>query len=175
MDDSYERMFKVDDESVMLNMFELASLQPFTALANLYIRTLEGFMLVYSTTSRSSFEEVRIVQRKILAVKGKARCPMVLIGNHCTRATEREVDLVEGENLAREFGCRFVEIDHEKSINVTRAFEDLVRELREHEKAESVTGLTMLSAENSPHSVKRQGWRQALAAFTSRWNLKRKA
>jgi len=173
MNEGYEKTFIVDDEAVMLNMFEFSDVQHYTGLASVYIRAAEGFMLVYSITSRSSFEQVQIFQRRI-RVMGKEYYPMVLIGNYSTRATEREVSVIEGEKLASEFGCRFVEIDHENSLNVVRAFEVLVRELREHKKAEGVAGLTTPSAEETPHTVKGQRWRQTLAAFTNRWSFKRK-
>jgi len=76
-----------------------------------YMRTGEGFMLVYSITNRQSFEELPLFQRQILKVKDKDYFPMVVVGNHCSREGEREVTRQEGEALARLFGCKFIKTD----------------------------------------------------------------
>ena len=40
----------------------------------------------------------------------------------------------EGENLARQFGCKFIETSAKSRINVENAFYDLVREIRRYNK-----------------------------------------
>lgn len=61
------------------------------AMREQYMRTGEGFLLVYSITSRQSFEEITTFQQQILRVKDKDYCPMVLVGNKCDLEGEREV------------------------------------------------------------------------------------
>lgn len=56
-----------------------------------YMRTGEGFLLVYSITSRQSFEEISTFQQQILRVKDKDYFPMVVVGNKCDLENEREV------------------------------------------------------------------------------------
>jgi GTPase KRas protein len=63
-----------------------------------YMRTGEGFLLVYSITSRESFEEIRTFQQQILRVKDKDIFPMVVVGNKLDLASERKVS-VEGTFL----------------------------------------------------------------------------
>ena len=55
------------------------------------MRTGEGFLLVYSITSRQSFEEITVFQQQILRVKDKDYFPMVVVGNKCDLEGEREV------------------------------------------------------------------------------------
>ena len=40
--------------------------------------------------------------------------------------------VTEGESLAREFGCRFLETSAKRGVNVEQAFYDLVREIRQY-------------------------------------------
>lgn len=40
----------------------------------------------------------------------------------------------EGEALARQFGCKFIETSAKSRINVDNAFYDLVREIRRYNK-----------------------------------------
>ncbi|KAH7142577.1 small monomeric GTPase [Dactylonectria estremocensis] len=99
-----------------------------------YMRTGEGFLLVYSITSRENFKEVTTFQQQILRAKDKDYFPMVLVGNDCSRASERQVIRAEGEALARCFGCEFMEVDARSGINVDESFFNLVREIRRYNR-----------------------------------------
>lgn len=61
-----------------------------------YMRTGEGFLLVYSITSRQSFEEIMTFQQQILRVKDKDYFPIIVVGNKCDLENERQVS-TEGE------------------------------------------------------------------------------
>lgn len=98
------------------------------------MRTGEGFMLVYSVTSRASFEEIFTFQQQILRVKDKDYFPMILVGSHMEKDHKRQVSSAEGQELARQFGCRFTEVSAKKRINIDNAFYDLVRSIREFNK-----------------------------------------
>lgn len=56
-----------------------------------YMRTGEGFLLVYSITSRQSFEEIQTFQQQILRVKDKDYFPIIVVGNKCDLEHERQV------------------------------------------------------------------------------------
>ena len=56
-----------------------------------YMRTGEGFLCVYSITSRSSFEEVASLYQQILRVKDRDFFPAIFIGNKCDLESERQV------------------------------------------------------------------------------------
>jgi GTPase SAR1 family protein len=55
------------------------------------MRTGEGFLLVYSITSRQSFEEIMTFQQQILRVKDKDYFPIIVVGNKCDLDGERQV------------------------------------------------------------------------------------
>ena len=56
-----------------------------------YMRTGEGFLLVYSITSRSSYEEILTFQQQILRVKDKDYFPIIVVANKCDLEAERQV------------------------------------------------------------------------------------
>jgi len=99
-----------------------------------YMRTGEGFLLVYSITSRQSFEEILTFQQQILRVKDKDYFPIIVVGNKCDLENEREVSFEEGQALARQFGCKFIETSAKSRKNVEQAFYDIVREIRRYNK-----------------------------------------
>ena len=134
IEDPYRKQCVIDDEVALLDVLDTAGQEEYSAMREQYIRTGEGFMLVYSITSRQSFEEIFTFQQQILRVKDKDYFPIIVVGNHCTMESEREVSFQEGQSLARQFGCRFVEADAKSRKNVDYAFYELVREMREYEE-----------------------------------------
>jgi hypothetical protein len=122
-----------------------------SAMREQYMRTGEGFLLVYSITSRNSFEEISTFHQQILRVKDQDSFPVVLIANKCDLEYERQVGMngksssifvcsfqfnvfLEGRDLAKHFGCRFIETSAKLRINVDEAFCSLVREIRRYNK-----------------------------------------
>ena len=56
----------------------------------------------------------------------------------------------EGEDLARSFGCAFIETSAKSRINVENAFYNIVREIRRYNKEMSLYPLGASAATNGP-------------------------
>lgn len=125
----------------ILDVLDSAGQEQYSLMREQYMRTGEGFMVVYSITSRQNFEEVMTFQQQILRVKDKDYFPMIIVGNNCHLENERQVSKQEGEALARSFGCPFIETSASSRINVDNAFYDLVREIRRFQTSEKVEEL----------------------------------
>ncbi len=137
----------------MLEVLDTAGQEEYTALRDQWIRDGEGFVLVYSISSRSSFSRIKRFHHQIQRVKESttssptypgspitasaptAPVPIMLVGNKSDRVTKREVSTQEGHALARELGCEFVEASAKNCINVEKAFYDVVRILRRQRQA----------------------------------------
>lgn len=89
--DSYRKQCMIDDEVALLDVLDTAGQEEYSAMREQYMRTGEGFLLVYSINSRQSFEEITVFQQQILRVKDKDYFPMVVVGNKCDLENEREV------------------------------------------------------------------------------------
>ena len=57
------------------------------------MQTGEGFLLVYSITSRDSFEEISTFYRQILTAKNLDYFPVILVANKCDLEYERQVGM----------------------------------------------------------------------------------
>ncbi|KAK3703086.1 RAS2 protein [Vermiconidia calcicola] len=152
IEDSYRKQVQIDNQSCMLEVLDTAGQEEYTALRDQWIRDGEGFVLVYSISSRSSFTRIQKFHHQIQRVKESAAAgsptfpgsplsqtmggaflgpaPVMLVGNKCDRVTEREVSTQEGSALAKQLGCDFVEASAKHCINVEKAFYDVVRQLR---------------------------------------------
>ncbi|KAJ1722137.1 RAS2 protein [Coemansia erecta] len=131
IEDSYRKQVVIDDQPCVLEVLDTAGQEEYTALRDQWIRDGEGFLLVYSITSRSTFERVERFRDQIIRVKDQDNVPMMLVGNKCDKAQEREVSFQEGQAMARRLGCDFVESSAKTCINVEKAFYTTVRMIRQ--------------------------------------------
>jgi GTPase KRas len=58
-----------------------------------YMRSGEGFVIVYSITDRESFQEAKSFHEQILRVKDEDTVPAILVGNKCDAEYERQVGM----------------------------------------------------------------------------------
>jgi len=150
IEDSYRKQVQIDGQSCMLEVLDTAGQEEYVSLRDQWIRDGEGFVLVYSISSRASFQRIKKFYSQIQRVKESAQAgsptypgspslsnpvasgpaPVMLVGNKCDRVTEREVSTQEGAALARELSCEFVEASAKNCVNVEKAFYDVVRQLR---------------------------------------------
>jgi len=134
IEDSYRKQAVIDDEVALIDVLDTAGQEEYGAMREQYMRTGEGFILVYSITARESFEEINQFHQQILRVKDKDNFPMVLVGNKCDLEYERQVGMNEGRDLAKHLGCIFMETSAKQPINVDEAFYSVVREIRKYNK-----------------------------------------
>lgn len=81
----------IDDEVALLDVLDTAGQEEYSAMREQYMRTGEGFLLIYSITSRQSFEEIMTFQQQILRVKDKDYFPIIVVANKCDLEKERVV------------------------------------------------------------------------------------
>lgn len=98
-------------------------------LSHFYSSEGQGFILVYSIASRSTFDRLEVFRQSMLRVK-RQKPIFMLVGNKCDKTYEREVSKDEGVALARSFGCSFMETSAKTAHNVELLFTNLVRALR---------------------------------------------
>ncbi|KAI9512972.1 ras protein [Russula earlei] len=150
--DSYRKQCVIDDEVALLDVLDTAGQEEYGAMREQYMRTGEGFLLVYSITSRNSFEEISTFHQQILRVKDKDSFPVIVVANKCDLEFERQVGMNEGRDLAKHFGCRFIETSAKQRINVDEAFSNLVREIRKYNKEQQTGRPVQSNGPNAPGS-----------------------
>lgn len=130
IEDSYRKQVTIDDETCLLDILDTAGQEEYSAMRDQYMRSGEGFLCMYSITSRSSFKEIDSFREQILRVKDEEKIPIVLCGNKSDLDSQRQVTIAEGGDKARSFSCPFYETSAKLRINVEESFFDLVREIR---------------------------------------------
>lgn len=129
IEDSYRKQVEVDGQQCMLEILDTAGTEQFTAMRDLYMKNGQGFVLVYSITAQSTFNDLQDLREQILRVKDKIDVPMVLVGNKTDLEAERVVGKEQGNSLACQFKCSFMETSAKAKVHVNDVFYDLVRQI----------------------------------------------
>ncbi|BEJ03325.1 hypothetical protein CcaverHIS641_0105000 [Cutaneotrichosporon cavernicola] len=95
-----------------------------------YAVGVHGYVLVYSITSKQSFDMIVSLHEKILDQGGLDKVPCVIVGQKTDLEKERRVTRAEGEALAKKLGAAFLESSAKDNKNVDRAFEALLGEMQ---------------------------------------------
>jgi len=76
-----------DGETCLLDILDTAGQEEYSAMRDQYMRTGEGFLLVFAVNSAKSFEDIGTYREQIKRVKDAEEVPMVLVGNKCDLAS----------------------------------------------------------------------------------------
>ncbi|KAJ7035307.1 ras protein [Mycena alexandri] len=125
----YRKQLLLDNRMCFIDVTDTPGQDDYATLRDQRIQECQGFIFVYSITSRSSFEQVQIFRQAVRRIK-RGDPILLLVGNKADMGADREVSKEEGQALARQFGCEFIETSVKTGLNVERAFETLLRTLR---------------------------------------------
>mmetsp|Transcript_43757 Transcript_43757/g.50320 ORF Transcript_43757/g.50320 Transcript_43757/m.50320 type:complete len:190 (+) Transcript_43757:118-687(+) len=134
IEDRYRIQEKVDEKLANLDLLDTAGEDDYSTMRDQWMREGKGFLLVYSITSKKSFESIKQFRMKILQAQDKNKVPIVLVGNKCD-LPEREVEEGQARALATEWGVPFFETSAKEEINNRECFYEVVREIRRFENS----------------------------------------
>lgn len=85
----------------------LFSNKEYSCMRDQYYRAGQGFVLMYSIASRSSFDEIKVIYEQLMRVKDcpPGEIPVVLVGNKADLSDERQVTMGEAQEFANSIGA----------------------------------------------------------------------
>lgn len=149
IEDSYRKQCVIDEEVALLDILDTAGQEEYSAMREQYMRTGEGFLLVYSIIDKNSFDEIRGFHSQILRVKDTDSFPMVLVGNKADLEQERAVLEEDRVATGKSLKIKSMETSAKNRENVDQCFYDLVRQIRRHNKDTNQKNNAQRSKKNS--------------------------
>jgi Ras-related protein Rab-8A len=148
------RTIELDGKKIKLQIWDTAGQERFRTITTAYYRGAMGIMLVYDITNEKSFENIKNWIRNIEEHAAPDVQKMIL-GNKCDMNDKRCVSKERGEQLALEYGIRFMETSAKASQNVEESFFILSRDIKSHidKKMEGKDGQRPPGANNSGHQL----------------------
>lgn len=128
---------EVDGKKVKLQLWDTAGEERFrqNGLTNSYYRGAHGALVVFSLTSRKSFESVKNLWLEEFYHKSGSDTITVLVGNKCDLEDKREVDEADIREFAELNSMCWLETSAKDCTNVREAFETMAYKLCEsHEQ-----------------------------------------
>uniref|UniRef100_A0AAQ4RLD9 small monomeric GTPase n=1 Tax=Gasterosteus aculeatus aculeatus TaxID=481459 RepID=A0AAQ4RLD9_GASAC len=110
-------------------IWDTAGQERFRSVTHAYYRDAQALLLLYDTTSKLSFDNIRAWLTEIHEYAQKD-VVIMLLGNKADMAAERVVKTEDGEKLAKEYGVPFMETSAKTGVNVELAFLAIAKELK---------------------------------------------
>ena len=151
IEDSYRKELVVDGETVSLDILDTAGQEEYSAMREQYMKTGQGFLLVFSVTSRSSFDEISVLHQQIMRAKNNdSNYPILLVGNKCDLEDQREVPKEEGTRLANRLNLTYIETSAKTRTNVEESFTMLASRILKYEKQQVVNARSRVQSQHAP-------------------------
>ena len=98
-------------------------------MRDLYMKTGQGFLLVFSITSPSSLSELAMLRDEIIRVKDDENTPIVIVGNKADLEDQRAVSRSKAFTLSQQWNAPYYEASARTRTNVDEVFIDLCRQM----------------------------------------------
>lgn len=96
----------------------------------LYMKSGQGFLLVFSITSLSSLSELHELRDQIVRIKDDPGVPLVIVGNKSDLEEDRAVTRARAFSVSQGWGnAPYYETSARRRANVDEAFVDLCRQI----------------------------------------------
>lgn len=102
-------------------------------MRDLYMKTGQGFLLVFSITSPSSLSELTMLRDEIIRVKDDENTPIVIVGNKADLEDQRAVSRSKAFTLSQRWNAPYYEASARTRTNVDEVFIDLCRQMLRRE------------------------------------------
>jgi GTPase KRas protein len=141
-EDAYRKHTNINGKYCVVEFLDTNSHEPSPSKWAQWIHESDAAMLVYSISSRQSFNQLEVVWKAIKGVKTQVGMwdpfQLCVVGNKCDLEAERQVSEEEGRAFAKKIGCSFEECSARTSKNVEKVVHDLVRKVKTYRDNERI-------------------------------------
>jgi len=130
--EEYDKTVIVDNKPAKICILDTAGQEEFRSITDQAIREGNGFLMVYSITSKLSFQDIDDIYARIDRIKEDemSNISIVVAANKCDLEESRQVTKSEGLILAKRLNAKYFETSAKTFINVNDCFEEIIRSLR---------------------------------------------
>lgn len=125
-----DKSSETPSRTIKLQIWDTAGQERFMSVTKNLLLRVQGIIIMYDITAKSSFENVK---RWISSIKENTneKMPIVIVGNKLDLEANREISYEKGHSLAVEYGIQdhFFEASAKQNINVKEVFIDLTKEV----------------------------------------------
>ena len=127
--ESYIHQVNLHGNFIKMKIWDTAGQERFKSMSVNVIKTVDALILVYSITSRQSFNNLESWIKQLNDFTDLSKKPVIIIGNKSDLNELREVSYEEGQSYAKTHGYNFYETSALTGEKVKEAFDDIFEQL----------------------------------------------
>ncbi|CAF2363070.1 unnamed protein product [Rotaria sp. Silwood2] len=129
VEDTYRQVVSCNKQITTLQITDTTGTHQFPAMQRLSIQKGHAFILVYSITSKQTFEDLKPIYNQIREIKADQQneTPILLMGCKLDEAACREVTENVGKQFATLWSCAWIETSAKTNTNIREAFQELLK------------------------------------------------
>ena len=131
--DFQDKIIELEDKKIRMQVWDTAGQERFRNVTKSYFQSSHGLLVVYDITDKESFEKINFWMKNIKE-NAPENAKLILVGNKCDLANERQVSYEEGEKKASNYNIKFFESSAKDGTNVKEFFFYLANEIYQDEK-----------------------------------------
>ena len=109
VEDKYSVRIKTNTgEERVFNILDTAGEEDYQVMMDNWIKTADGFLLVFAINDKESLNELKMKVTKIKS-NNKEKAPIILVGNKCDMEDKREVSKQSAMEYAQSIGAKYYE------------------------------------------------------------------
>lgn len=125
---------EVDGLRIKVQLWDTAGQERFQSITQAYYRGAMGVIIVYDVTNRETFDKVRQWMNSLN--RHTDNIPKLIIGNKIdlrdtdtnTETEKNNVREEDGNALAFEYDCKFIEVSAKRNYKINEAFTTIIRD-----------------------------------------------
>ena len=110
VEEQYSKNIKIKGEDCSLEIVDTGGAEDYLGNLDVWIRSSEGFMLVYSINDKETFDGLKIRYDEIVKCKKEKKYSVIIVGNKKDLEKERAVSKEEVEKFCSENELKYYEV-----------------------------------------------------------------
>ncbi|KAJ3427761.1 ras-like protein [Anaeramoeba flamelloides] len=129
IEDYFRKHMEIEGENCFFEVLDTSGAEEYINLFKRFTSVADGVLVLYSITSRNSFDLVTVCCEQIRKYKDSDHCPIMIVATKADLEDDRKVSQGEGMDLAKSLNCSFIETSAKSNLNVEQAFIVLARKI----------------------------------------------
>eukprot|EP00158_Paraphelidium_tribonemae_P008103 Partr_v1_DN28475_c3_g1_i2_m41862 putative ras homolog enriched in brain len=129
IENTFTKQLSAHGDDFTLEIMDTAGQDEWGIMSSSQTLGVHAYIIVYSIASKQSFDTAKVIHEKVLNYTGSSSIACVLVGNKTDLERQRQVTAAQGEELARELKCSFMESSAKLNSKIVDIFTQSIAEI----------------------------------------------